>query len=129
VEVLQAWLTAAEIGAGPVFRPVGRGARGGTTPLGDDGFVRALKRRAAAAGLDPDGFVGHSLRAGFLTSAAEAGADVLKMAEVSRHRSMDVLRRYAPRGSCEACRQQARTPPARARPETAFCGWRNALHA
>ena len=68
-------------------------------PLGDDGFVRALKRRAAAAGLDPAGFAGHSLRAGFLTAAAESGADVLKMAEVSRHRSMDTVRRYVRRGN------------------------------
>lgn len=33
---------------------------------------------------DPHEFAGHSLRAGFLTSAAEAGADVLRMMEVSR---------------------------------------------
>jgi integrase len=99
VETLQTWLAAAAIDTGPVFRPVGKGGNVGPTPLGDDGFVRALKRRAAAAGLDPAGFAGHSLRAGFLTSAAEAGADVLKMAEVSRHRSIDVLRRYVRRGN------------------------------
>jgi integrase len=99
VETLQAWLAAAAISAGPVFRPVGKGGRIGTTALGDDGFVRALKRRAAACGLDPAEFSGHSLRAGFLTSAAESGADALKMAEVSRHRSMDTLRGYVRRGN------------------------------
>ena len=54
---------------------------------------------AAAAGLDPAGFAGHSLRSGFLTSAAEAGADALKMAEVSRHRSLDTLRGYVRRAN------------------------------
>jgi hypothetical protein len=49
------------------------------------------------AGLDAQGFAGHSLRSGFLTSAAEAGASVFKMMEVSRHRSVDVLRGYVRR--------------------------------
>jgi hypothetical protein len=39
----------------------------------------------------------HSLRAGFLTSAAEHGASVSKMMEVSRHRSLDTLRGYVRR--------------------------------
>ena len=56
VETLQTWLAAAAISDGPLFRPVSKGGRVGATPLGDDGFVRALKRRAAAAGLDPAGF-------------------------------------------------------------------------
>jgi integrase len=99
VETLQAWLTAADIGDGPLFRSVGKGGTVGPSPLGADGFVRALKRRAEAAGLDPAGVAGHSLRAGFLTSAAEAGADALKMAEVSRHKSLDTLRRYVRRAN------------------------------
>jgi hypothetical protein len=47
--------------------------------------------------LDPAQFSGHSLRAGFLTSAAESGASVFKMMEVSRHKSMDTLRGYVRR--------------------------------
>jgi hypothetical protein len=35
-----------------------------------------------------------SLRAGFLTSAAKRGANLLKMMDVSRHRSVDTLRGY-----------------------------------
>jgi hypothetical protein len=74
VEAVQTWLAAAEINDGPVFRPV--------------------KRYAELAGLDPALFAGHSLRAGFLTSAAEAGASVFKMMAVSRHRSVDTLQSY-----------------------------------
>jgi len=44
-------------------------------------------------------FSGHSCRSGFLTRASEAGADVLKMSEVSRHKSLDVLRRYVRRSN------------------------------
>jgi hypothetical protein len=41
--------------------------------------------------LDPAEFSGHSLRAGFATSAAETGASVLKIQEVSRRKSVDLL--------------------------------------
>jgi integrase len=99
VETLQVWLAAAAISDGPLFRPVSKGGTVGPSPLSADGFVRALKRRAADAGLDPAEFAGHSLRAGFLTSAAESGADALKMAEVSRHKSLDTLRRYVRRAN------------------------------
>ena len=72
VEAVQTWLAAAEISAGPVFRPVSQRGIVAATALGDDGFVRMLKRRIAALGLDPATFSGHSLRSGFLTSAADA---------------------------------------------------------
>ena len=36
----------------------------------------------------------HSLRSGFLTSAAAKGASIFKMMDVSRHRSVDTLRGY-----------------------------------
>ena len=41
-----------------------------------------------------DTFSGHSLRAGFLTSAAGKGASIFKMMDVSRHKSLDTLRGY-----------------------------------
>jgi site-specific recombinase XerD len=56
-----------------------------------------VKHYAERAGLDPKNFAGHSLRAGFCTSAAEAGASIFKIAEVSRHASVDVLRGYVRR--------------------------------
>ena len=42
-------------------------------------------------------YSGHSLRSGFLTSAAEAGASIWKLSEVSRHKSLDTLRGYVRR--------------------------------
>ena len=40
---------------------------------------------------------GHSLRAGFLTSAAARGATIWKLMDVSRHRSVETLRGYVRR--------------------------------
>jgi integrase len=59
--------------------------------------ARTVKRYAEAAGLDPAEFPGHSLRAGFATSAAETGASILKIMETTRHRSVDVLAAYVRR--------------------------------
>jgi integrase len=53
-----------------------------------------VKRRAEAAGLDPERFSGHSLRAGLATSAAAAGAEERDIQRQTRHRSIVVLRRY-----------------------------------
>jgi site-specific recombinase XerD len=56
-----------------------------------------VKRIARLAGLDPAEFSGHSLRAGFCTSAAEHGASLFKIMDVSRHKSVDTLRGYVRR--------------------------------
>jgi integrase len=96
VEALQTWLCAASISAGPVFRSVSKSGKVGDR-LDHDSAARVVKRYAARAGLDPAAYAGHSLRSGFLTSAAEAGASVWKLAEVSRHKSLDTLRGYVRR--------------------------------
>jgi hypothetical protein len=59
------------------------------------GVALVVKARARAAGLDPALFAGHSLRAGFLTEAArQPGANLFKMREVSRHKSIEILADY-----------------------------------
>lgn len=51
-----------------------------------------------AVGLDKTAFASHSLRSGFLTTgAAEAGASVFKLMEISRQRSVDTLTGYVSR--------------------------------
>jgi site-specific recombinase XerD len=93
VEALQAWLARAEITSGPVFRPI-IGARVGDGPLSAYSVATAVQRRCRLAGIDPSTFAAHSLRSGYLTSAAESGASIFKMIEQSRHKSMDTLRSY-----------------------------------
>ena len=91
---LQAWLEAANVTTGPLLRPITKGGRIGTGRLADTTVVRVVKASARRVGLDPKLFAGHSLRSGFLTSAAGRGASIFKMMDVSRHRSMDTLRGY-----------------------------------
>lgn len=98
VAALETWLSAAGIGRGPVFVRCD-GGRLGDAAMDGGSIARAVRRRVAAAGLDPAGFAAHSLRSGFLTSAAERGASVWKLKEVSRHRSTAVLERYIQRRS------------------------------
>lgn len=64
------------------------------TRLTDRSVAKIVKAHAARIGLDPAVFSGHSLRSGFLTSAAARGASIFKMMDVSRHKSMDTLRGY-----------------------------------
>lgn len=97
VRLVREWLDAAGITDGPIFRQVGKGSRVLAEPLSGHSAAAIVKSYAGAAGLDPADFAGHSLRAGFLTSAAEAGAGVLKMVEVSRHKSIDMLTTYVRR--------------------------------
>lgn len=92
---LRAWLEAASIVEGPVFRPLWKGGkRARAGPLSGDAVARIIQARAKAAGLDPTRYAGHSLRAGFVTAAARAGADVWKIQQVSRHKSLQVLGAY-----------------------------------
>ncbi|WP_215747860.1 site-specific integrase [Gluconobacter sp. P1C6_b] len=95
---LAAWYEAAGITSGRLFRSVDRHGRIGGS-LSDRSVARIIKTAAEAVGLDPERFSGHSLRAGFITSGAEAGVDALLIAETSRHQSLDVLRTYVRRAS------------------------------
>ena len=92
VEAVQSWLEAATITEGPVFREVKKGGRVQAVPLSAFSAAQLVKAYAERAGLDPAAYAGHSLRSGFLTGAAESGASVLKMMEVSQHKSVDTLR-------------------------------------
>jgi integrase len=53
-----------------------------------------LKERIARIGGDPAGISGHSLRAGFVTSAAKAGASSWKIRQQTGHKSEAMLARY-----------------------------------
>ena len=92
VAYLDNWLARAGISEGPVFRSLVNGRVG--SALTDQSVSLIVKRRAAAAGYAAADFAAHSLRAGFLTSAAAAGASIWKMREVSRHKSVQVLSDY-----------------------------------
>ena len=94
VKAVKAWLQGAGISDGPLFRPVAKGGRVGARRLTGKSVCDLVKTYAKRLGLKAADFGAHSLRAGFLTSAARRGASVFKMRDVSRHKSMDVLQAY-----------------------------------
>jgi integrase len=99
VRSLQAWLESARIVDGPVFRSLDTFQRVQAGRLSDKAVARIVRRRAAAVGLDPDRYAGHSLRAGLATSAAAAGASERVIMAQTGHRSADMIRRYIREGN------------------------------
>jgi hypothetical protein len=79
---------------GPLFRPVTRTGKISARRLLARAVAELVKAHARRAGLKAADFSGHSLRSGFLTSAAARGASIFKMMDVSRHKSVDTLRGY-----------------------------------
>jgi integrase len=94
VGALEAWLAIAGIEQGPLFRPVNRHGHVATSALTGEAVSVVIRERLAAAGIDPDGYSGHSLRAGFATSAAQAGVSTLKIRAQTGHASDAMLARY-----------------------------------
>ena len=94
VSRLHAWLTLSGIDEGPVFQTMRRGGRLQGRALGRSDVPRLVKRYVGSIGLDPAEYSGHSLRAGFVTSAAAHHARLDKIMEVTRHKSTDMVLRY-----------------------------------
>jgi integrase len=99
VLALRGWLAAAAITAGPAFVSVNRHGGVGAVRLSPVDVARAVKAAVGAAGYDPEEYAGHSLRSGFITSAARAGVAERHIQDQSGHRSLPVLRGYIRRGS------------------------------
>lgn len=94
VRSIQAWLNRSGICDGPLFRAVDRGGSVAPTRLTAASVSLIVKRHARRAGLDPARFAGHSLRAGFATSAALAGVDALEISRQTGHKSLSMVQRY-----------------------------------
>jgi len=94
VRALSAWLAAAGITTGPLFRRVNRHGQILPQRLSGEGVAIVVKRWAAAAGFEAEEFAGHSLRAGLATSAAIAGKSERAIMNQTGHRSSTTVRRY-----------------------------------
>ncbi|HRI90518.1 MAG TPA: site-specific integrase [Accumulibacter sp.] len=88
------WLTRSGITVGAIFRPITRHGHLQAERLSGDAVSEVIRERLAAAGIDPEGYSGHSLRAGFATSAAQAGASTIKIRQQTGHTSDAMLSRY-----------------------------------
>ena len=94
VRAVRRYLDNTGIDRGPVFRQMRRGDNLTERRLSDQSVALIVKRRAEAAGVSSALLSGHSLRAGYATAAAAAGVEERKIANVTRHRSLPVLRSY-----------------------------------
>jgi integrase len=94
VKAIRAWLQASGISEGAIFRGVRKGGAVRDQRLTAKSVCDLVKAYADRVGLDRSTFGAHSLRSGFLTSAARRGTSSFKMRDVSRHKSTDVLAGY-----------------------------------
>jgi integrase len=93
VLAVQAWIGASGINEGTLFRSFSLQRQMLRTPIGGRDVANLVKRLTSKARLDGD-FSGHSLRAGFATSAAAAKASLDAIARTTRHKSLSVLMGY-----------------------------------
>ncbi|QND23487.1 site-specific integrase (plasmid) [Rhizobium leguminosarum bv. viciae] len=94
VEALNAWMTAAKIDKGSVFRGIGRWGTVSKRAIDPQSVNAILKQRAVMAGLEPGEFSAHGLRSGYLTEAAIRNIPLLEAMEQSRHRSVQQAAGY-----------------------------------
>ncbi len=94
VAALTEWRKAAHIEEGPLFRPINRHQHVDKRRLSGEAVCLLIRARAHSAGLNCDGYSGHSLRAGFATSAAQAGVPSWKIRQQTGHASDAMLSRY-----------------------------------
>lgn len=94
VSALQAWLDAAAIASGSIFRAIDRHNRVSADAMTGKAVANVVKSRCEAAGFDPAAFAGHSLRSGLLTSAAEKGAAPDVLQRHARHRKFETTAGY-----------------------------------
>lgn len=102
---VQQWMTLAKIESGPIFFKIGMGGKKfhclveNRKSLSPRMINLIIQRRMKRAGLDIVGYSGHSLRAGFVTSAAKAETPEALIQLHTRHKTSKVLREYIRDGS------------------------------
>ncbi|BCH57165.1 tyrosine-type recombinase/integrase [Agrobacterium vitis] len=94
IEALNAWMAAAKIDKGSIFRAIDRWGNVSPRALDPKAINDIVKQRALLAGLDPREFSAHGLRSGYLTEAANRGIPLPEAMEQSRHRSVQQASSY-----------------------------------
>lgn len=94
VEALNAWMAAAKIDKGSVFRAIGRWGTVSKRAIDPQSVNAIIKQRAELAGLERGEFSAHGLRSGYLTEAANRGISLPEAMEQSRHRSVQQASDY-----------------------------------
>lgn len=98
VQSINDWITHSGAECGPLFRAITKGSVVSDDTLSDRAIADIIKHYAGKAGLNPERYSGHSLRAGLATSAAQNGVSSWKIRAQTGHRSDAMLARYIREG-------------------------------
>jgi len=90
----QKWIKISNIRSGPLFRRFNKGLNLSENRLTDQTVALLIKKYLNLSGIDSNNYSGHSLRSGFATSAAEAGAEERSIMAMTGHKSTEMVRRY-----------------------------------
>ena len=91
---LKKWLEISNINSGSLFRRFSKGSKLTENRLTDQTVALLLKKYLKLSGIENQNYSGHSLRSGFATSAAEAGAEERSIMAMTGHKSTEMVRRY-----------------------------------
>ena len=94
VTSLKRWINFSQIRKGPIFVKFSKGPKITKQRLTDQSVALIIKEYLFKAGIDSKNYSGHSLRSGFATSAAEAGAEERSIMAMTGHKTTDMVRRY-----------------------------------
>jgi integrase len=94
VNALKTWLDKSTIKTGALFRRMNRFDQVTDYGLCAASVALIVKQRVKDVGLNPKQYSGHSLRAGLVTSAAQAGVSSWKIRQQTAHKSDVMLQRY-----------------------------------
>lgn len=98
VRALMAWKEASGIASGPLFVGMKHG-KISDVAMNNWAIARLLKKYARRAGISDEHIAGHSLRAGLVTAAAQAGKSEQVIMQQTGHRDVATLRRYVRRAT------------------------------
>ena len=94
VKSLNEWINISKINSGAIFRKFNKGFGLSTMRLSDQSVALLIKNYLNLAGIDSKNYSGHSLRSGFATATAEAGADERSIMAMTGHKNSQMVRRY-----------------------------------
>jgi site-specific recombinase XerD len=95
----QAWIAAAQIETGPVFRQIKKGGKMTPDALSPEAVASIVKDAAEIVGIDPKAIGGHSLRSGLATAAAQNDAPGHVIMRHLRHKKFETTERYIRQGN------------------------------
>jgi len=91
---IQKWIEISKINSGALFRRFTKGSNLSEKRLTDQTVALLIKEYLDLAGIDSTNYSGHSLRSGFASAAAEAGAEERSIMAMTGHKSTEMVRRY-----------------------------------